>query len=183
MGIKNLIDKYTKIRNLLPEERRKEALKMANDGLALTRSDIQNEGKGYDGQKFPLYSKNIFPYWLIRADSFNASNKVKKFKKRAAKKSKKDPAEGSYHAFRKAYGVPTDKRTLTLDGDMWKAVFAEVESHDEFVTTIVIQAKDEENQNKIGWNSNKLGGSILRWSEPTKKIIRELNQERLNKLK
>jgi len=182
-GLKNLINKYKFIAKTMPEERQKEALVMANEGLALVLERL-GEGIGADGVKFPPYSTKVFPWWLLDSDDFNSSSKVKAFKKKAKKSAKKDKSDTknqSYKAFRKAYGVPTDKRTHTLDGDMLRSVHAVIESHDKYKTSVTIKSKDDLNQNKLNWNSNRVGISLLKWSKSEQELISELNRERVNK--
>lgn len=177
-GLSKMAKKYAKILEELPKERQKLALIMAADAHALTAHRIQNTGVDAEGKKMPLYSKKFFPYYLLNENSFNAPTKIKKFKADVAKKK----IEPTYENLRKAYGLPTDKRTLTFDGDMWKSIGFEVTNHDEKVTEVTIKAKDEFNQNKINWNSNKIGINILRFGDDEQELIRELNENRIKEL-
>ena len=175
---KKLIDKYNGIIKEITDERLNLSLIMASDTFQLVAERIQETGTGADGVKFPLYSKNLMPYWLINPSDFNGSAKIAKFKKDAAK----GKNNGSYDALRKVYGVPTDKRTLTLDGDMFKSIVPTVESHTKTKTVVVLRAKDKTNQNKVNWNSNQLGINILSWSKEEDEFMGLLNKKRIEKL-
>ena len=177
-GLQNIVNKYTRIAKELPAQRQQLALIMATDANALVVDRIQNEGVGADGNKFKLYSENLFPYWFMKPSDFNASSKVTKFKKDASK----GKNNGSYKAFRSAYGLPTDKRTLTVDNTMWSDIHVEIESHDRNQTTVITKASTEDSQNKVNWNSNQLNINILSYGEEEKQLIEELNEERVNKL-
>jgi hypothetical protein len=178
MGFKALSISYGKKAALLAKDRQKEALVMGSDGHALTANRIQNEGVGSDGQAFKKYSQKRMPYWLLNPNNFNAAGKINNFKK-AAKEGKNN---ASYSALRSAYGLPTDKRTLTFDGSMFKSIGVTVESHDALQTTVVIKANNEEQQDKVNFNSAQLKTNILEFGATEKALIKAMNLERINKV-
>lgn len=178
-GIRNLLNKYINILKQIPEDRKTNALIMGNDALALTVDRLINQGVGANGEKFKTYSKREFKYFLVKPSDFNASSKVSKFKKDARAKK----IVGSYENMRKYAGLPIDKRTHSFNGDMLKSIFASIESHNIFRTVVILKAKDKENQNKVNWNSNKVGQNILSWSKAEKELVKELNEDRKRNLR
>ena len=176
--IKQMITNFKRIVSDLPETRQKLALIMAADAHALTADRIQNTGVNSRGEKMRLYSENPFNLGLLNPTDFNAPSKVEKFKKDASK----GKNNGSYAALRRAYGLPTDKRTLTFDGDMFKSIEQVVTEHDNDKTIVSIKAKDRANQNKVNWNSGMVASNILSFGDDEKELIRELNKKRIKEL-
>lgn len=174
MGFSEMILKYQNIVKKAQDTRDQFALVTAKDMHALTANRIQNEGKGADGNKFKLYSQNLFPYWFLRDSDFNAPSKIKKFKNDAAKKKN----NGSYDALRKTYGLPTDKRTLTFDGGMFKSIDTYIQSSDLNSTTVVIKPDNAEDQKKVNYNSAQLDQNILAFGNEEKELVRELVKKR-----
>lgn len=177
-GLASLVEKYKKIAKEMPEQRKRLALIYAHDAHAITANRIQNTGINAEGQKMPLYSENPLPLFFFDGSKTNAPSKAEKFKKDV----KKGLIESSYKNFRKAYGLPVDKRTLTFDGDMFKSIGQEVVEHTDLKTVVEIKAKDQENQNKVNWNSNMVKSNILSFGKAEKELIRSLNEERVKNL-
>jgi hypothetical protein len=178
-GFKDISKKYGTIIQEWPETRQQLALIMAHDAHALTADRIQNTGTDFKGKKYPTYSKkpNI-PYWLINPTKFNAPSKIQRFKDKAAK----GTIDPSYENLRREYGLPTDKRTLTFDGDMWHSIEQVVTEHDIFKTVVTIRAKDRDNQNKVNWNSGQLKSNILQFGKDEAELIRDMNKVRIDKI-
>jgi hypothetical protein len=177
-GLRDMINRYTAIAKVIPEQRQKLALIYAHDAHAITANRVQNTGTDARGNKFKLYSERPFNLGLLNPTDFNAPSRVAKFKKDAAK----GLNNGSYRAFRAAYGLPTDKRTLTFDGDMWQSIEQVVVFHDEYKTIVEIRSKDAENTRKVNSNSRIVGINILSFGKNEKDFLTELNKERINKL-
>ena len=157
----------------MPEKRKELALIMANDAFALVAMRIQNYGVDAEGNKMKGYSTAKMPYWKLNPTDYNGSGKVSRFKKDAAA-GKVIP---SYKTFREYYGLPTDKRTLTFDGDMFKSIEPFISEHTEVLTEVTIKAKDEVNQKKVNVNSGIVGINILSFGDDEKEFIREANEE------
>jgi hypothetical protein len=177
MGFKKLIDKYADILKRLPAERQDLAVKFAQDGFALVADRIQNNGISSEGDKFKLYSRNPIALW--KYDNMRLpQGKLKKFKDDV----RKGKTTSSYENFRKSFGFPTDKRTMTVTEDMWQSIEQVVTKHDINVTEVTIRAKDRKNQNKVNNNSRIVGGNILKFSDDEEDFLRELNAERIRNL-
>lgn len=177
-GLRNLIQKYTSIAKELPEKRQKLALIYAKEAYALTADRIQNEGIDARGAKMKGYSDKPLKHWLINPSNFNAPGKVQKFKKDASK----GLNNGSYKAFRAAYGLPTDKRTLTFDGTMLKSIEQVVTYHDEYKTIVEIRPQDVATKKKVDNNSRIVKVNILAFGKDEKDFLSDLNRERLQQL-
>lgn len=177
-GLRNLIDKYTTIAKELPKQREKLALIYAHDAHAITANRVQNTGTDARGNKFKKYSERPFNWSKLNETDFNAPAKIRRFKKDA--KEKKN--NGSYRALREAYGLPTNIRTLTFDGAMFKSIDFTVTYHDEFKTIVEIRANNKENQLKVDQNSRIVGINILAFGKDEREFLAELNKERIQKL-
>lgn len=177
-GLGKMANKYAKILQAMPEDRQRLALIVAADAHALTSNRIQNNGIDANGDKMKLYSRKPLPYWKLNESDFNAPSKIKKFKADAGKKK----IEPTYENLRKAYGLPTNKRTLTFDGEMWKSIEQVVTKHDETITEVTIRSKDNVNQNKINHNSRIVGINILQFGSDEQEFIRESNEKRIKDL-
>jgi len=177
-GIKNLIEKYTRIAKELPEQRQKLALIYAHDAHAITAARIQNTGIDARGNKMKPYSDRPFNTSKLDPSKFNAPARVVKFKKDAAAKKN----NGSYKAFRQAYGLTVANRNLTFDGVMFKSIEQVVTYHDEFKTIVEIRAKDKENQRKVNANSAIVKINILAFGKAEKDLLSDLNKERIQEL-
>jgi len=177
MGLKALSEKYARIINALDDQREASAMIMAHDAHALTSNRIQERGENWKGEKMALYSQNELPLFFFNPTDYNAPGKVNTFKDRV----KAGKAKSSYHEFRKSYGLPVNKRTLTFDGNMFKDITQKVTKKDKSMVEVTVMAKSKENQDKVDWNSRKVGENILQFGEDEKKLILKLNKERLQK--
>lgn len=177
-GIIDMVAKFAKLAQELPKERQKLALLFAHDAHALTANRIQNTGVNARGEKMRPYSKNPLPLFFFNGNKTNATSKADKFKKDVAK----GLIKSSYENFRKAYGLQTAFRDLTFDGDMWASIHQEVESHDANQTTVVIKSRDGNNQKIVNYNSKQNKTNILAFGKEEKKLLLELNKERIGKL-
>jgi len=174
----DMVNKYSKIAKDLPAIRLKLAIDAANDGLALVVERLQEHGEGAEGQKFERYSEAMMPYWLINPNNYKGAGKVARFKKNAAAKRN----NGSYRALRQAYGLPTNKRTFTFEGDMLLSLEVFVESHTEGKTTVVTKSRSREEQDKINWNSGMVDSNILSYNKEEIEFISQANLKRVQKL-
>ncbi len=170
MGISDLINKYSNMLKELPAERQRVALEIGNNAKALISSRVQNEGLNDKNEKFPLYSKNPLPL-----NYFVSSNKG------ADTRFKKDVNKGvissSYENYRKYHGLPTDKRTTTFTGDMWKDVIAEITLQTETTTEVTISARSKHNQDKINSNSKYAKANILSLTLEEEALINEVHKK------
>jgi len=177
MGYKELSAKYARIIQALEASRESEAMIMASDAHALTAARIQEEGKDWKGAQMPLYSQNELPLFFFNEANYNAPGKVKAFKDRA----KAGKVKSSYHEFRKSYGLPVNKRTLTFDGNMFKDIAPKVTKKEKTSIECTVMAKSSENQDKVNWNSRMVKENILQFADAEKKLIGKLNMIRLKK--
>jgi hypothetical protein len=177
--LRDLAQKYAEIIKQLPQERQKNALRIAADAHALTAMRIQNEGTDATGKKMKLYSKKPNPkWWALNPNSFTAPGKIKRFKDKV----EKGEIEPTYENLRKEYGLPIDKRTLTFQGNMWASIKFDVTKHDTNITEVTIRAKDKENQIKVASNSKIVGINILKFGDDEAELIQDLNRERLKRI-
>jgi hypothetical protein len=176
-GLKNLIQKYTSIAKELPEQRQKLALIYAHDAYALTQDRLVNDGVNARGQKFKPYSESNIAHKL-KPSNYMKPQIVVKFKKDA----QQGKNNGSYRAFRQAYGRPTDKRTHNVDNNMLQSISQYVVFHDEYKTIVEIRPKDKETKRKVDANSRIVNINILAFGKDEKDFLAELNRERLNNL-
>lgn len=177
MSYKALSEKYAKIILALEAERENTAMVMAHDAHALTAARIQEKGENAQGAKMALYSQNPLPLFFFNEAAYNAPGKVRAFKDKV----KKGQVKSSYHEFRKSYGLPVNRRTLTFDGNMFKDIAPKVTKKDKSMVEVTVMAKSKENQNKVDWNSRMVGVNILQFGEDEKKLIRKLNEQRIQK--
>jgi hypothetical protein len=174
----DIVNKYSKIAKDLPTIRLQLAMDAATDGLQLVIERLQERGEGAEGQKFDRYSEAMMPYWLINPNNYKGSGKVSKFKKNAAAKRN----NGSYRALRKAYGLPTDKRTFTFEGDMLLSLDVFLESHNADETIVVTKARSRGEQDKVNWNSGMVDSNILSYNKEEIEFISQANLQRVQKL-
>lgn len=177
-GLNKLADKYAKMIKAINDDRDNFAMVTAKDAHALTALRIQEQGKDADEAKMPLYSRSKLKYWLINPTKFTAPGKIKKFKE-DAEKGKND---GSYHALRQSYGLPTNKRTLTFDGNMFKSIIQKITKRNKVMTEVTIMAGDQENQKKVAANSKIVGKNILQFSEKEKESVKAASKKRFERL-
>jgi len=176
-GIRNLIEKYTRIAKELPGQRQKLALIYAHDAHAITQARLVNDGVNANGKKFPKYSEGFIAHLLVPS-KYAKSSVVVKFKKDA----NEGKNNGSYRAFRDAYGRRTDIRTHNVDNNMLQSIEQVVTFHDEFKTIVEIRAKDKENQRKVNANSAIVKINILAFGKAEKDLLSDLNKERIQEL-
>jgi len=172
MSITTLKVKFARIVDDLTKNRQQNALNYAGDLIALVNERLINEGVDANGKKFPLYSTNNLGL-KTALDVISKSN-------RPSAKLKGD--DTSYNAIRKTLGLPTDKRTHVLKGDMLKSIDAKVQESNKYLTIIEIKSKDVENQRKLNENSARMKINLLRANKKEKELIDQANQERLRNL-
>ena len=177
-GLRELTNKYAEKLKDMPEKRRNFALTISAEAFNFVAMRIQNYGVDAEGNKMKGYSTAKMPYWKLDPTDYNGSGKVSRFKRDAAA-GKVIP---SYKTFREYYGLPTDKRTLTFDGDMFKSIEPFISEHTEVLTEVTIKAKDEVNQKKVNVNSGIVGINILSFGDDEKEFIREANDERIKEM-
>ena len=177
-GIRDLINKYSKIANDLPEQRQKLALVYASDAFSMVADRIQNDGIDARGNKMKPYSEKKINLSKLDPTLFNAPSKIIQFKKDA----KEGKNNGSYSALRKAYGLTISKRTLTFDGTMFASIEQKVVYHDEFKTIVEIRASNDKDQIKVDQNSKIVGINILAFGKTEQDLLSDLNKERIQKL-
>jgi hypothetical protein len=177
MDLKEAGQNFKKFAAAIAANRKKEAILICQDATALMINRLQNKGTNSEGNKFKLYSDNPLPIFYFQYK--NAPSKVESFKKKVKEKK----TEPTYKSFRSNLGLPTDKRTHTLTGDMFGSIRPEIESHDDEKTVVVIKANDRLNQDKINWNSNLMGLSIIGLNKGEVELITAAQRERLNKLR
>lgn len=173
MTLKDLTISYQNKIKLLEVSRKENALVIAGDYTALIINRVQNQGESSDGSKFKKYSDNPLPLFFF--GDGNSKTKADRFKKDVKKKK----TEPSYENFRQYLGLPTDKRTLTMTGDMFKSIRPEILEHNDFVTIVEIKARDKFNQDKVNWNSGELGISIISANQVEKQMVENANKKRV----
>ena len=176
-GLRNLIDKYTAIAKGLPEQRQKLALIYAHDAHMVTQGRLVNKGVNARGEKFPKYSESFIAHKLIPSNYYK-SEVVKKFKSDA----NAGKNNGSYRAFRAAYGRRTDIRTHNVDNNMLQSIEQVVAYHDEFKTIVEIRPKDPRTKMKVDNNSRIVKVNILAFGKEERDLLADLNEERIREL-
>jgi hypothetical protein len=177
--LKTMISNFQKIVADLPNTRQELAKQMAFDAHGLTAHRIQNSGVNARGEKMPLYSKNPLPlFFFDDAGNKRSPSKLASFKKNAMA----GKNNGSYDAFRKHFGNPTDRRDLTFTGDMWKSIIIEVDEHDKDKTVVSVRSNSRANQDIVNYNSKRVKSNILAFGKDEKELIKKLNNKRIEKL-
>ena len=171
MSITTLKVKFARIVDDLTKNRQQNALNFAGDLIALVNDRLINEGVDANGKKFPLYSDtNLGTLTPFITKVSNAPKKGSKLK------------SGSYSQIRNALGLPIDKRTHSFTGDMLKSLRPIVEESNKYLIIIQIGSKDDKNQKKINYNSNRMKINLLRANKKEAAIVDVANQERLRNL-
>lgn len=164
---------------LLNETRADRAYIMLADSFELISLRIQNTGINSDGAKMPPYSTTpSFYAAFLDPSNFNGTAKIKKFKDDF----KKGKNTGSYAELRKAYGLPTDKRTLTFDGAMFNSIRPVVKVLDDTTVEVYLDGTDDLTRKKIRGNNKNAKTNILSLSEDERILITKANQTRLAKI-
>lgn len=176
MRLSDLSRNYASKIKELEETRKSNALVIAGDYTALIVNRVQNQGVGSNGVKFGKYSQKPLPLFFF--GDGNSKTKADRFKN-AVKKKKVEP---TYENFRQYLGLPIDKRTMTMTGDMFASIRPEIIEHNEFVTIVEIKAKDKFNQDKVNWNSGDLGISIISANESEKQMVSVANKKRVDEV-
>ena len=176
-GLRDLINKYTRIAAEIPEQRQKLALIYAKEAHAITQDRLVNLGVDARGTKFKPYSEKYIAHRLI-PNKFAKQGVVVKFKKDA----QAGKNNGSYRAFREAYGRPTDKRTHNLDNNMLQSIEQVITFHDEYKTIVEIRPQDKETKRKVDANSRIVNINILAFGKDEKEFLSDLNRERIQQL-
>lgn len=152
---------------IIESERPNDIFMIANDGLALVRSRIQNTGIDSDGKPLESYSTTGVPAYLLYNKSKPSGDKI------GDQYKKIDDEYGpyvSYEELREFYGLPTDKTVLTFTGEMWKDIRIEVESNEKYVSIAVMEARSQESLDKANFNAARYG-NFMALSEREQEIV------------
>lgn len=172
MSITTLKVKFARIVDDLTKNRQQNALNFAVDLIQYVNDRLINEGVDANGRKFPLYSEN-------NLGLKTALDVIAKSNKPSAKLKGDDT---SYNAIRATLGLPIDKRTHVLKGDMLKSIDAIVAESNKYLTIVEMKSKDAPNQKKLNENSARMKINILRANKQEAAIVDAANQERLRNL-
>ncbi len=192
MAIFNSISAYIEVlrqrRAQIIAERRKAALQIGVEAIALVKLRIQTTGKNAENEQFKGYSTNAI---LVGSSSFdNQSNAKKIFGKRKNKKAdwvtlpsgaRLQVLVGGYKKLRELDGYQAGYVDFTRTGEFWRSIAAQIESEDNERTLVIIKARDEKNQAKLDSFATKRGNILLLTSEE-QEILNEISANRILKI-
>lgn len=153
-GLRNLVNQIRAAHDDILTSREKVAVQIASNLLAQVENRIIQKGEDADGQKFPGYSTTQVPKYFFYGRSRNtgSDNRVKKSKASTL----------SYKEFRGLNNLQTQHVDLYFTGEMWQYTGVEVSKRLFFLTQVTIKGKTKAAKDRIGWNSDRYGGNILK---------------------
>lgn len=153
-GLRNLVNSLRLLKDDILTSRETVAVQIASNLLAQVENRIIQKGEDADGVKFPGYSTTPVPKFFFYGRSRNngADTRVRKAKTKTL----------SYKEFRGLNNLQTQHVDLYFTGEMWNHTGVEITKRLFAFTQVSIKGKTKEAQNKIGWNSERYGGYILK---------------------
>jgi len=144
MTIDEFIRGIDRIIDNLPDILQGEMETIALDGKVFVQNRIQESGINDKGNPLKAYSDNKLPAFF-----FTDPDRPKRLSKEEAANY---PDGISYVDYRKAKGLPVDRVTLTVTGEMWRSIGIVEEREDDGTYIAFLGGRDQETINKIAWN-------------------------------
>lgn len=151
--------------NRLDAEIEAQASRAGADLVALITNRVVQAGKDSEGSQFSPYSTAELPafFYFNRSRTGGAESKVR------AKAKKKEPI--SYKEFRAINNLNTSPKNFEFSGDMWRNFGVLRVQRTPTGATITIGGRTPEAAEKIGWNTDREGRSIIQPSKQEIEIV------------
>lgn len=155
MSIDQAFEKVSRVEALL-RDGLPDVIRVSGGDLCAAIADrVINEGRGANGQAFRPYSDRGVPAFFYFGRSRSAAGESRM--RRAAKERK----AVSYREFRAANNLPTGIKNFSFTNDMWRHFGVKGVKPSANGYTLTIGGTTPAAQNKIRWNSEKEGRSII----------------------
>lgn len=190
--VQDAIFKFRRAATILERSRKADLMVIAKDTMALVKERVINSGESASGAKFKPYSQAVVPVTLYRnkeARSVKAYPNL--FKAVTGKalggKRKSQPTKGvggwfaSYKDWREVNRLQTNHKDFSFTSRMWKSVQPILISSTQTETVIEIKATTEAENNKLRWNSEREGISLLAANKAEERQVRKAYEERINR--
>ena len=153
-GLRNLVNQIRAAQDDILKSRETVAVQIASNLLAQVENRIIQKGEDADGQKFPGYSTTQVPkFW------FYGTGRTRSFDDKV----KKEPGNTlSYERARVLDNLQVGHVDFFRTGEMWHHTGVEITKRLFAFTQVSIRGKTKEARDKIGWNSDRYGGYILK---------------------
>lgn len=171
MTISELSARIDRAQVRLDAEIEAQAAIAGNDIVALVTNRVVQSGKASDGAPFTPYSTTELPAFFYFNKSRNAGGEAKV----RAKAKKKEPI--SYKEFRALNSLNTSPKNFEFAGSMWRGFGVLGVQRTPSGAKITIGGRNKDAADKISYNSEREGKSIIKPSEQEVTII----QVNLNK--
>lgn len=165
MTISDLQQRLERISARLDSEIEAQAAIAGNDLVALIIQRVVQTGKSADGAQFTPYSDIPVPAFFYYGRSRNAGGEAKV---RAAGKKKKPI---SYKEFRAINNLNTTPKNFEFTGSMWRGFGVLQARRTPTGATVTIGGRNPDSENKIGWNTEQEGESIIKPSKQEIAIV------------
>jgi hypothetical protein len=161
----------------MQEDRQKFSMITAMDLTALIADRLTNDGVDGNNNKFPDYSKFAIPTYYFNQQRTNRSGAYDSFKEKVKK-----GTVSSYENWRKHNGLPVDRRTHVFTGDMLKSLRPEIIEDSRTKTVVEIKSRKKDLQDRLNWNSSRMGVSLLLPTSDEADFVEQLNNDRFRKI-
>jgi hypothetical protein len=165
MTISEFSQRIDRIVGQLDSEIERQASIAGADLVALIAQRVVQSGKDADGALFSPYSEAQVPafFYLNRSRSGSADQKVR------AKAKKKEPI--SYREFRQINNLNAAPKNFEFTGDMWRNFGVLKVQRTASGATVTIGGRKADAEDKITWNSEREGRSIIKPSPQELAIV------------
>lgn len=152
-GIKAFIDALKRAKNVLETTMDEDAVEVAHNLYAQIQNRIIQTGKDSGGAKLKPYSQKQVPkyFYYGRSRSAGADTRVRSVKKQTI----------SYEEFHRLNNLQTGHTDLYFTGEMWGGTGVQITTRLFFFRSVEISGRTHNARQKIDWNSERYGGSIL----------------------
>jgi hypothetical protein len=190
--VQDAILKFRRAATILEKTRKDDLMIIAKDTMALVKSRVINRGESASGSKFKPYSKAVVPVTLYKnkeargAKSYDNLYKAVTGSARGSKR-KGQPTKGlggwfaSYKDWREINRLQTDHKDFSFTSRMWKSVQPILIKSDQLETVIEIKSNTPKENNKLRWNSEQEGISLLAANTDEEKKVRKAYETRINR--
>lgn len=190
--VQDAILKFRRAAENLSRTRKEDLLRISEETMALVKSRVINKGVSASGAKFTPYSKAVVPVTLYKnkeARSVKAYGNLYKAVtgKALGGKRKSQPTKGvggwfaSYKDWREVNNLKTGHKNFAFTDEMWKSVHPILIKSNQHETVIEIKSTNKKGNDKLRWNSQREGISLLAASNEEGRILRKAYEERINR--
>lgn len=190
--VQDAILKFRRAATILEKTRKGDLMVIAKDTMALVKARVINNGESASGAKFKPYSQAVVPLPFYKNKEARSTKAYANLYrgvtgKPQGSKRKGQPTRGvggwfaSYKDWREINKLQTGHKDFSFTSRMWKSVQPILIISNQTETVIEIKSNTQKENDKLRWNSQREGISLLAANAEEEREVRKAYEIRVNK--